>query len=245
MRVRNVLSLLSAVVTLGLGAQVAPAQDRLNFTVDGDWQDWGTSFYLDDISDVTPDTNSTVDIMQYSFGWGEYGPHDIPRRELFAFIFRFYVPPFHGSDPTTVDLFFDVSPDTTSGDRTAPWKGFRPEYRFTVTGQGGRLTTETYRRYTGGRWNPPTESADITELEVALAGQWLEGAIPWSALGGFPALSQDGLMPDIRTFGWAVQVSKGSYRDYIPDASDEWHSWEVFLTTIQSLPWGEVKNFND
>ena len=122
MRAGNVLLLLSAVVTLALGAQVAMAQDRLTFTVDGDWQDWNYVSALDWPYDVTPDTNRTVDIRRYAYGWGEYGPRGDnapPRRELFAFIFRFADPPFQGSDTTKVDLYFDVPP-------TPPWATWWP-----------------------------------------------------------------------------------------------------------------------
>ena len=241
MRVRNVLFLLSA-LTLGLGAQVTTAQDRLNFTVDGDWQDWNYVSALDWPYDVIPDTNRTVDIRRYAYGWGDFGPHDKPRRELFAFIFRFADPPFQGSDPTTVDLYFDVSTDANFGDLTAPWQYFRPEYRFTVTGQGGRLTTETYRRYTGGQWNAPTEGTDISELETALAGNWLEGAIPWSALGS-PAPPED--PTESLAFRWAVQVSQGSYREYVPDETDSWSPITDYLTTIEAQSWGGLKSMHD
>ena len=247
MRVRNLLLSIIALAAVH-GAEVATAQNLVTFTVDGDWRDWSEwgPTGPDDYHDVTPDTNSTVDIVAYEYGYGKYGPigdNAPPQRELFAFIFEFLAPPFQGSDPTTVDLFFDVSPDTTFGDRTSPWepKGFRPDYRFTVTGQGGRLTRESYRRYTGGQWNAPTEGADITELEVALSGKFLEGAIPWTAVGS-PAPDAGPDKPEVRTYAWAAEVSKGTYREYVPDVP---YFFSHYLTAVESLPWGMVKNLRD
>ena len=197
---------------------------------------------LDDPYDVIPDTNSTVDIVGYSYAGAD--PLDPPKPGYFAFIFEFIAPPFQGSDPTTVDLYFDVSPDTTFGDPTPPWRRFRPDYRLTVTGQDGRLTTESHRRYTGGQWQTPTEGADITELEVALSDYWLEGIIPWSALGGDPPRPQDGKRPKVRSYSWAVQVSQGPYRDYWPDDTSSPEPWDPlmeYLTAVDPQSWGKVK----
>ena len=251
MRVWNMLFLVGT-VALSNGTQVATAQNLMTFTVDGDPGDWGRSGHLsslDDPFDVIPDTNSTVDIRQYGYGYGKYGPRGDnapPRRELWAFIFKFLAPPFQGSEPTTVELFFDVSAasaDPTFGDPTPPWREFRPEYRIAVTGQNGRLTTESYRRYTGGQWGTPTEGADIPEVEVALSGLYLEGAILWSALG---SPNPDPMEPWI--FSWAVQVSKGTYRDYLPDETSTPYPWDPLrrdFTTVEPMPWGKVKNFSD
>ena len=209
MRIWNVLFLMGA-LAWGQGADVATAQDAVTFAVDGDNRDWGGGSGFDQFHDVTPDTNSTVDIRRYGNGWGEFGDPKgemapLPR-ELFAFILGFLAPPFQDSEPTTVELFFDASIDPASGDLTPPWKEFRPDYRIGVTGQNGSLTTEFYRRYVGGQWETTTGS-DITELEVALSGDWLEGAVPWAALGspGGPAGNPD----EELNFRWAFQVSKG------------------------------------
>ena len=52
--------------------------------------DWGGGSGFDQFHDVIPDTNSTVDIRRYGFGWGNYGDPKGERaplpRELFAFI---------------------------------------------------------------------------------------------------------------------------------------------------------------
>ena len=72
--------------------------------------------------DVVPDTSRAVDIRVIGYGWGEFGPNDGREKcELFAFILRSMAPPFQGSDPTTVELFFDLSMDRTFGELTPPW----------------------------------------------------------------------------------------------------------------------------
>ena len=224
MRIWNLLFLMGALAG-GQGADVATAQDAVTFAADGDPRDWG-GFDLERFHDVTPDTNSTVDIDAHGFGWGEFGDRKgvmapLPR-ELFVFIFGFLAPPFQGSDPTTVELFFDASVDPASGDLTPPWKEFRPDFRIGVTGQDGSLTTEFYRRYVGGQWETTT-GADIAELEVALSGDWLEGAIPWAALGS-PGGGPEADPEEDLWFRWAVQVSKGTYREYLPD-DGWWDPW--------------------
>ena len=243
MRIWNVLFVMGAVVLVN-GADVATAQDAVIFAVDGDPIDWGGAHGFDRFHEVTPDTNSTVDIRKYGFGWGEFGDHKgvmapLPR-ELFAFILKFLAPPFQGSDPTTVELFFDASIDPAFGDLTLPWKEFRPDFRIGVTGQDGELTAEFYRRYVGGQWETTT-GADITEVELALSGRWLEGAIPWPALGspGGPAGSPE----ESLNFLWAVQVSKGMYRDYLPDDNwyDPWRPFEDYLTNVEATSWGKIK----
>lgn len=222
-----------------LQAETATAQKWV--TVDGDARDWAPLGHLsasDWPNDVTPDTNRTVDLRGYDYDWGGYGP----RGDLFAFIFRFADPPFQGSDPTTVELFFDVSTDTTFGDLTTPWQVFSPEYRFIVTGQEDRLTSESYLRYAGGQWCSLSEGADITELDIALLGQYLEGTILWSALGSLPP-------PDYPSeslaFRWAVQVSQGPYRDYMPDVTGGGYPFSEFFTNIEAYSWGMVKRLYD
>ena len=116
---------------------------------------------------MVPDTNSTVDIDSY--GVGGVGGSE-------AFIFRFLAPPFQGEEETTVTLFYDVSNDSTFGALAPPWpQRFRPDFAFGVTGSNGALTKEFYWRYTGSAWNKK-KGADIPELEVALSGEYLEGA---------------------------------------------------------------------
>lgn len=193
---------------------------------------------MDPWYDVVPDTNDTVDITRIGYGWGEYGPHDSDggqRRELFAFILRFVAPPFQGSEPTTMELFFDLSMDRTFGELTPPWSDFRADYCIGVTGEDGRLTTEFHRRYVDSRWETTTGS-DIAQLEIALSGRWLEGAIPWSALGD-PAAPED---PDsYLPFRFAVRVSKGTFHDYMPKADRG--VFEHGLTIIDPQSWGRIK----
>ena len=81
-----------------------------------------------------------------------------------------------------MELFFDVSADSALGEAQPPWVDFLPEYRIEIAGQDGQPTREIHRRLVGGEW-AVTEGEDIPEVEVALSGEWLEGAVPWPALG--------------------------------------------------------------
>ena len=155
-------------------------------------------------------------------------------------------PPLQGTEETTVEWLFDVAPDTTHGELTSPWQGFRPDYRVGVTGESGALTEEFHLRYVDGQWEA-TEGTDIAELEVALSGEWLEGSIPWSALGD-PVLEGD-LPPEggIYNFKWALRVSRGAFRDYVPDddQQDPWrpfggYGW-AFPSTLDEESWGAIK----
>ena len=232
MRVRNLL--FSIIALAAVESDEAVAQDRVGFVVDGSWKDWGGFNEMDPWYDVVPDTNTTVDITRIGYGWGEYGPPDGEQRELFAFILRFVDPPFQASKPTTMELFFDVSMDRTFGESTPPWPKLRADYCIGVTGQDGGLTTEFHRRYTGSQWDI-TSGTDITELEIALSGQWLEGAIPWSALGD-PAAPAD---PDsYLPLRFAVRVSQDTFHDYMPDG----RVFEHGLTVVVPQSWGRIKS---
>ena len=110
--------LTQALLTLLVISTTASAAERVLFTVDGKYMDWGShgtgpSMY-DRAYDVVPDTNSTVDLRAYGYGWNEYG-RDSSSQQLFAFMFRFLKPPFQGTETTRVELFFDVLPDSTQG----------------------------------------------------------------------------------------------------------------------------------
>ena len=138
----------------GYGTDTAHAQDTWEFVVDGDWGDWGRGGPSegDEFYDVTPDTNSSIDIITYGYGLGSFrgdgasGPED---RELFVFIFRFLEDPFRDSTQTSVELFFDVSADSTLGEATPPWVGFLPDYRIEIVGRNGGLTKEIYAVLSG------------------------------------------------------------------------------------------------
>ena len=234
MRVRNVLFSIMALVAVDGGQAVA--QSRAGFVVDGDRSDWGGVNEYDPRYDVVPDTSLAVDIRVIGYGWGEYGPNDgQEKRELFAFILRFLAPPFQGSEPTTMELFFDLSKDRTFGELTPPWPDFRADYCIGVTGQDGGLTTEFHRRYVDSRWESTTGS-DISELEIALSGRWLEGAIPWSALGD-PAAPED--PESYLPFRFALKVSQGIFQDYMPNADRG--VFEHGLTIIDPHSWGRIK----
>ena len=238
MRVWNLL--LMGAVALGIGP--VAAQDVSNFVVDGDRKDWG-GIGLESLYDVVPDTNSTIDIDTYNFGHGSYyitpgGDHN-KRHKLFAFIFSFLAPPFQGSEETTVELFFDLSLDPDAGERMGIWRGedlteFRPDYCIGVSGRNGTLT-EFHKHYVAGSWKTTASGADITELEVALAGDWLEGAIPWSALGN-PEPDPD---MGYRPFHYAVRTSQGESHDYLPNP--EYGYYKDYLTIVEPMSWGRIK----
>ena len=134
-----------------------------------------------------------------------------------------------------MELFFDLSMDRTFGELTPPWPDFRADYCIGVTGQDGGLTTEFHRRYVDSRWESTTGS-DISELEIALSGHWLEGAVPWSALGNPEAPADpESYLP----FRFAFRVSQGTFHDYVPDA--EWGVLEHGLTVVDPQSWGRIK----
>ena len=237
MRVRNVLFSIIALAAVGV-PDLATAQDTSAFVVDGNPKEW-RGYGLDSMFDVVPDTNSTVDVDTFTYGYGEYrrpgGRVDDPRDKLFAFLISFLVPPFQGSEETTVELFFDVSRDRTFGELTPPWSDFRPDYVIGVTGSNGALTTEFHRRYVGGQWET-TSGADIGEVKVALSSDWLEGAITWPALGN-PKASAD---PDKgQPLHFAVRTTKGIYHDYVPNA--DWGIYDHWLTVVAPQSWGSIK----
>ena len=145
------------------------AQDALWFESDGELDDWfkRAGGGGEDVYDVVPDTNGTVDLAGVRYSWGEFGSHHSdtpPRREAFAFLIEFWPSTFQGSDPTTVELIFDTSSDTTFGESTPPWTGFLADYRIGVTGSNGRITNRFYKRYVAGQWDT-IEGLAIDHLE--------------------------------------------------------------------------------
>ena len=147
-------TLLGLVCALGLGTDGTLAQDRSGFVVDGDWRDWGDGGpgEGDEFFDVAPDSIGAIDIITYAWGVGSFARDgaDGGEEQLFAFIFRFLEAPFQGPAQTSLELFFDVSADTTLGEAQPPWVDFLPEYRIEIAGRDGRLTRETHRRLEGG-----------------------------------------------------------------------------------------------
>lgn len=245
MRVHNVLFTILAMAAV----DTAQAQDPLNFKVDGDPMDWRSLANRDERSDVVPDTNSTVDLRGYEFGGGRifHLSGEDSADTLFTFLFDFIAAPFQGAEETTVEIFFDLSVSDTYGVEQGPWSGFRPDYVVGVTGSNGALTKEFYWRWTGRAWDK-SEGADIPELEVALrsedAGGWLEGALDWKRLD----------IPDTDRPHWelkgaynslkAVRVSKGEFRDYVPDSDQpplETSTLPPGPTDIEGDSWGRIK----
>ena len=156
----------------------------------GDWGRGGPA-EGDEFYDVVPDSNSSIDIITYGYGLGSFRRDEATEREkLFAFIFRFLEAPFQDSTPTSVELFFDVSADSTAGEETPPWVDFLPDFRIEIVGKDGGLTGEIHRRLDGDQWIV-TEGEDLSEVEAALSGEWLEGAVPLAALGSPGDRSED------------------------------------------------------
>ena len=208
----NTLSVLACL--LGYGATGAGAQDASSFVVDGDWRDWGGGGpgEGDELYDVAPDSNNTIDIITYAYGHGSFG-----ERQLFTFIFRFLEAPFQGSSDTSVQLFFDVSADTTQGEAQPPWVGFLPEYQIEIVGRDGGLTRQIHRRLAGDEW-VVSEGEDIAEVEAALSGEWLEGAVPWPALGD-PGTTAEEEERGYWHFKWTVRTGQDGSHDYVPDGT--------------------------
>ncbi len=231
--VRNVLFGWLCVLVWGYGTEAAYAQDASSFAVDGDWRDWGRSGpgEGDEFYDVAPDSNSSIDIITYAYGLGSFrreGAEGMEDRELFTFIFRFLQAPFQDSTRTSVELFFDVSADSTHGEATPPWVDFLADYRIEIVGRDGGITKEIYRRLAGDGW-VVSAGENLAEVEVALAGQWLEGAVPWAALGN-PGDSPEEEERGYYYFKWTARTTRGGSHDYLPGGE-----------ACCDVPWGPMK----
>ena len=233
-------------LALGHGTQTVHGQDASSFAVDGDWRDWGRSGpgEGDEFFDVTPDSISSIDIITYGYGLGPFrreGSEGVEDQRLFAFIFRFLQAPFQDSTRTSVELFFDVSSDSTLGEATPPWGGFLPDYRIEIAGRNGGLTTEIYRRLEGNRW-VASEGEDLDEVEAALAGEWLEGAVPWDALGN-PGETPEDEERGYYHFRWSARTTRGGSHDYLPGGDPccevPWNPLEERISTIAEPQFGD------
>ena len=223
----------------------ASAQSRGGLVVDGDIEDWGpyAASFLDRLHDVVPDTNSSIDLAGYDYGWGEFGSDDSdtpPRREAFAFLLWFFAPTFQGSDPTTVEVIFDASSDTTFGEAVPPWRNFLADYRVGATGSNGRITNRFHRRYVAGQWNT-VEGGDIPQLKIELSddGHWVEGEISWESIGSPGPVDGEGF-----PLRWTFLVSQGNYREYVPDDGwyEPWNPIVHHLTVVEPMSWGRIKD---
>ena len=238
----------SVCALMGYGTDTAHAQDTSGFVVDGDWGDWGRGGpgEGDQFFDVVPDTNSSIDIITYGYGLGSFRRDETNGTEmLFAFIFRFLEDPFQDSAQTSVELFFDVSADSTLGEATPPWVGFLPDYRIEIAGRDGELTKELYRRLVGDQW-VVSEGEDLAEVEVALSGQWLEGAVPWAALGN-PGDALEDEERGYYRFKWTAKTTQNGSHDYIPDGDTyfdvPWGPVDLRIpTVVESRVWGRIKS---
>ena len=243
LRVRNLLFSIVALAAVG-GADMAVAQNRANFVVDGDPMDWRGVCCYDEYADVVPDTNSTVDVIGYEFGGA--GRVFNVSDTLFTFIFGFGAPPFQGPEETTVEIFFDMSQSDTYGVAQGPWRDFRPDYVVGVTGSNGALTKEFYWRWTGSAWDKK-EGADIPEVDVAFASTrytnfelgYLEGAWDWKLLD-IPDTDRHHLEVESYNQLKAVRVSKGEFRDYVPN-DDYALGGQILPSTVEPDTWGGIK----
>ena len=226
----------------GHGQDAAFAQ-RTVFVVDGDKRDWGTGEYFDSFFDVAPDSNNSIDIISFI---GEEDHNDVLFREgrEFYFLLRFLEPPFQDNATTSVEFFFDVSADSTLGQAMPPWVDFLPDYRIEIIGRNGGLTQEVYHRLAGDQW-VVTAGEDLDEVEAAHSGQWLEGAIPWAALGN-PGDSEEEKKRGYFHFKWAVRTTQSGSHDYVPDGDDLPFPWSpmggtIAYTSVQPRSWGRIK----
>ena len=232
MGVRNVL-LPILLIAVGWVALVT-AQNRGTFVVDGDPMDW-SGFRVDGRHDVVPDTNSAVDLRQFTFGGG--GRVFTGGDTLFTFLFQFGAPPFQGPEETTVEIFFDMSHSDSYGVAQGPWRDFRPDYVVGATGSNGVLTKEFYWRYTGTGWEKK-EGADIPEVDIATATRYLEGALDWKLLDVPDTDRSHYELKGDYNSDKAVRVSKGVYRDYVPNGDYALRNEVILPTAVEPETWG-------
>ncbi len=246
MRTKTLQLMLTALLGLILTGP-ASAQKRGSFVIDGNPEEWGGGISGDPPFDVVPDTNDAVDVINYSFF-----PGGIFRRgvisegpdTLFTFLIKFVAAPFQDAEETTVELFFDVSQDTTYGAPQPPWSNFRPDYVVGVSGSNGALTKEFYWRHSGSGWEKK-KGADISELKVAVGVYrhgWLEGAIPQRFLN-IPDTSLP--LQQLERINWqvALRVSQGRFRDYVPDATEGASGGRGYRNNanVEAESWGRIK----
>ena len=237
MRVRNVLFSIVALAAVD-GADPAMGQ-KGNFTVDGDPMDWGGLDRFDERNDVVPDTSSAVDLDGYVFGGG--GRVFNVSDTLFTFLFQFRAPPFQGTEETTVEIFFDMSHSDTYGEAQGPWRDFRPDYVVGVTGSNGALTKEFYWRWTGSAWDKK-EGADIPEVDIAFATRYLEGALYWKLLDVPDTDRSHYELKGDYNSDKAVRVSKGEFRDYVPNGDYALRNEVILPTAVEPDTWGGIKS---
>ena len=242
--VRSMLFGLIFALVWSNGQEVAFARDP--FVVDGDWRDWPLSSSLDAAFDVVPDTNSSIDVITIAAEEDFTGELFRNGRE-FYFLLKFLAPPFQDTTATSVEFFFDVSADSTFGEAAPPWVDFLPDYRVEIIGENGDLTQELHRRFDGTRW-VVTQGEDLSEVEAAHSGHFLEGAIPWAALGN-PGDTQEEIERGYFYFKWAFKTAQGGSYDYAPD-QDFYLPWGYYsgfgsgkiYTIVGPRSWGRIKS---
>jgi hypothetical protein len=249
-RCRTLWTLLAALL---LCAGATRAQTRIGFVVDGDYRDWlgGSSHErLDAHGDVTPEQIADIDIITYGKGLGAFfrdtkdanaaldalGGHvsGVTEYWRFVFIMKFGGDPFSGSVESSVEVLFDMEPGSGLGEPALPWEGFRPDYRLEITGKDGTITQELLHRWDGSRW-VTTAARDLTEVESAISGHYLEGSVLWSAIGN----RKDAITGlDYFVYHWAIRATQGVASDTVPDTVPR---EDGVVTAIDRSSWGSVK----
>ena len=203
--------------------------------MDGDPGDWSGPSRFDEYADVVPDTNSTVDLVGYEFGGA--GRIFNVSDTLFTFLFQFVAPPFQGPEETTVEIFFDMSESDTYGEAQGPWRDFRPDYVIGATGSKGpspRSSTGAGRAARGTRRKGPTFP------------RWTSPSRPdtWKEPGtgsGIPDTDRHHLEVESYNQLKAVRVSKGEFRDYVPN-DDYALGGQILPSAVESDTWGGIKS---
>ncbi|MCY3776118.1 MAG: hypothetical protein OXH11_09050, partial [Candidatus Aminicenantes bacterium] len=99
-------------------------------------------------------------------------------------------------------------------------------------------------RLSGDQWIV-TEGEDLAEVEAALSGEWLEGAVPLAALGS-PGDRPEDEERGYFTFKWTAKTSNDGSHDYVPDGDTyfevPWGPVDLRISTaVESQGWGWIK----
>ena len=262
---RRLCVMIAGILWLAQGEGLA--QQRLGFTVDGDPEDWGgnaggfTARY-----NMQPVQINSIDIAAYDLNIGVFY-RDVQDKETrrplvrqappvnpyweFVFLLRFLNPVFQDSAKSSVEVLFDVDADKDQGESIPPWVEFRPDYRFQVIGQEGRITQEIYHVWNGARWIERAGD-DIPEFQAASSGRFLEGSIPWPAIGQPVLERHDPGTTERFIVKFAFRSRQGEAVDFLPYADEiqlpgikgEWHPFQmdlILFTNITPFSWGRVK----
>ena len=110
-----------------------------------------------------------------------------------------------------------------------------------VTGSNGVLTKEFYWRYTGTGWDKK-EGADIPEVDIAFGTRYLEGAMYWKLLDVPDTDRSHYELEGDYNSDKAVRVSKGVFRDYVPNGDYALRNEVILPSAVEPDTWGRVKS---